>query len=28
VSLAYDCRRSEMFEGETIAALKIIDRGT
>jgi lytic murein transglycosylase len=27
VSLAYDCRRSEMFEGETIAALKIIDRG-
>jgi lytic murein transglycosylase len=26
VSLAYDCRRSEMFEGETIAALKIIDR--
>jgi lytic murein transglycosylase len=27
VSLAYDCRRAEMFEGETIAALKIIDRG-
>jgi lytic murein transglycosylase len=27
VSLAYDCRRSDMFEGETIAALKIIDRG-
>jgi lytic murein transglycosylase len=27
VSLAYDCRRSEMFQGETIAALKIIDRG-
>jgi lytic murein transglycosylase len=27
VSLAYDCRRSKMFEGETIAALKIIDRG-
>jgi lytic murein transglycosylase len=27
VSLAYDCRRSEMFEDETIAALKIIDRG-
>ena len=27
VSLAYDCRRSEMFEKETIAALKIIDRG-
>jgi len=27
VSLAYDCRRSEMFAGETIAALKIIDRG-
>jgi lytic murein transglycosylase len=27
VSLAYDCRRSEMFMGETIAALKIIDRG-
>jgi lytic murein transglycosylase len=27
VSLAYDCRRSEMFSGETIAALKIIDRG-
>jgi lytic murein transglycosylase len=27
VSLAYDCRRSERFQGETIAALKIIDRG-
>ncbi|WP_441234247.1 lytic murein transglycosylase [Bradyrhizobium sp. 930_D9_N1_4] len=27
VSLAYDCRRSEMFVKETIAALKIIDRG-
>ena len=27
VSLAYDCRRSEMFEKETIAALKIIERG-
>jgi lytic murein transglycosylase len=27
VSLAYDCRRSEMFQGETIAALKVIDRG-
>lgn len=27
VSLAYDCRRSEMFRQETIAALKIIDRG-
>jgi lytic murein transglycosylase len=27
VSLAYDCRRSEMFQEETIAALKIIDRG-
>ncbi len=27
VSLAYDCRRSLMFENETIAALKIIDRG-
>lgn len=26
VSLAYDCRRSEMFVNETIAALKIIDR--
>ncbi|HAP10744.1 MAG TPA: lytic murein transglycosylase, partial [Afipia sp.] len=24
---AYDCRRSEMFRQETIAALKIIDRG-
>src|SRR3954453_10706804 len=27
VSLAYDCRRAKMFEDETIAALKIIDRG-
>ena len=27
VSLAYDCRRSERFQDETIAALKIIDRG-
>jgi lytic murein transglycosylase len=27
VSLAYDCRRSQMFQDETIAALKIIDRG-
>jgi lytic murein transglycosylase len=27
VSLAYDCRRAEMFANETIAALKIIDRG-
>jgi lytic murein transglycosylase len=27
VSLAYDCRRSEMFQAETVAALKIIDRG-
>jgi lytic murein transglycosylase len=27
VSLAYDCRRSQMFAAETIAALKIIDRG-
>lgn len=27
VSLAYDCRRSRMFQDETIAALKIIDRG-
>src|SRR6185436_19501393 len=27
VSLAYDCRRSEMFQKETIAALKIVDRG-
>jgi len=27
VSLAYDCRRSEMFQGETIAALKVINRG-
>src|SRR6185295_454584 len=27
ISLAYDCRRSQMFHDETIAALKIIDRG-
>src|ERR1700760_770012 len=27
VSLAYDCRRAEMFADETVAALKIIDRG-
>ena len=27
VSLAYDCRRSQMFHDETIAALKIVDRG-
>jgi lytic murein transglycosylase len=27
VSLAYDCRRSQMFQDETIAALKIVDRG-
>jgi lytic murein transglycosylase len=27
VSLAYDCRRTEMFQNETIAALKIVDRG-
>jgi lytic murein transglycosylase len=27
VSLAYDCRRSQMFANESIAALKIIDRG-
>ena len=27
VSLAYDCRRSERFQNETIAALKLIDRG-
>jgi lytic murein transglycosylase len=27
VSLAYDCRRSQMFADETIAVLKIIDRG-
>ncbi|PSC06154.1 lytic transglycosylase [Alsobacter soli] len=26
-SLAYDCRRSEMFQNELIDALKIIDRG-
>ncbi len=27
VSLAYDCRRAERFQAETIAALKIIERG-
>src|SRR5215217_4004889 len=27
VSLAYDCRRSQMFQAETIAALRIIERG-
>ena len=27
VSLAYDCRRSDRFQDETIAALKIVDRG-
>ncbi len=27
VSLAYDCRRTERFQNETIAALKVIDRG-
>src|SRR5689334_4304358 len=27
VSLAYDCRRSEMFQNETVAALKILERG-
>ncbi|WP_439924332.1 lytic murein transglycosylase [Nitrobacter sp. JJSN] len=27
VSLAYDCRRAQMFHDEAIAALKIIDRG-
>jgi lytic murein transglycosylase len=27
VSLAYDCRRSQMFQDQTIAALKIVDRG-
>ena len=26
-TLAYDCRRAEMFRGELIAALKIIERG-
>lgn len=26
-TLAYDCRRSEFFTGELIAALKIVDRG-
>lgn len=26
-SLAYDCRRGELFRGELLAALKIIDRG-
>jgi lytic murein transglycosylase len=27
VSLAYDCRRSERFQNETVAALKVIERG-
>ncbi len=27
VSLAYDCRRSELFRDQTLAALKIVDRG-
>jgi lytic murein transglycosylase len=27
VSLAYDCRRAQMFQAETIAALKITERG-
>jgi len=27
VSLAYDCRRSQMFSNEAIAALKILERG-
>ncbi len=27
VSLAYDCRRSEMFRAELIEALKLVDRG-
>jgi lytic murein transglycosylase len=27
VSLAHDCRRTEMFQGELLAALRIIDRG-
>jgi lytic murein transglycosylase len=27
VSLAYDCRRTERFQNETIAALKVIERG-
>ena len=27
VSLAYDCRRTDQFQNETIAALKVIDRG-
>jgi membrane-bound lytic murein transglycosylase B len=26
-TLAHDCRRSEMFQGELLAALQIIDRG-
>jgi lytic murein transglycosylase len=26
-TLAYDCRRSQMFQGELLAALQIIDRG-
>lgn len=28
VSLAYDCRRSQMFQDQTIAALKVTDRTT
>jgi lytic murein transglycosylase len=27
VTLGHDCRRSEMFQGELLAALQIIDRG-
>jgi lytic murein transglycosylase len=27
VSLAYDCRRTERFQNETIAALKVVERG-
>ena len=26
-TLAYDCRRSELFQGELLSALRIIDRG-
>src|SRR5207302_8573309 len=26
-TLAYDCRRSAMFQGELVAAVRIIDRG-
>ena len=26
-TLAYDCRRTELFQGELLAALRIIDRG-